>query len=1398
MVKARLIKQFTQVSFLLMLLALFAFIRVNKIFAAVGDSCTNVYCGTSADCPGSQCHYCISSGTENASGTCEVSNACNPNAGGCLPCHSACLPSGPTPTPTPAVLCGDGSTGVGEGCDDGNAISGDGCSPSCYIENMNVIGRIRVGDGTSSDFGNNYYARTCDNIYCPFSHDRYIAITRKGYSWQWDKPAAEWAFLDPFRLSEQSLWSSNLNAAPNGDYPWTDNGPSAAWVDVGYVRICNGQYCWSWDIANNDWLSANPSSFNSLYPNPPAVGGILPTTGEGPTAGWHNTVSNTFTVTNQGKYWIFDVSSGSRAWVYSGNLIDVWGDVDTVGETSLMTNSGPEMGYHAEDEKIYIINDGYLWISDPSNGSWTGPLALNSGNSWTVTNDGGANKIESDYDPKYSAAWEDFYAGESPAINQSTIISTTEACLEVPALTLTCDAHDWEGNIFRFGLGPANFKCDRYGAYYDFNSALVASQRVDCTLAGLPDYYQVDSYSYSDSAGSHSGNSCDADGEGCDIGFTAVLDGGANGSNTYYYDFVLDRDDITISLEDGGGSVSKQICPYLELGTILGSSYSAVSAPSCSTTSSYTFERPDEPTAPEGQYIGARIAFTPDYTISASDDNSGDGHKIPSGVIGSAGYGYYFWPSDVDNGTWERGDRSVKLTIASPTPTATVTPTATLTPTATITPTYTPAPRVIINLESPEQQPVSKEICPMEIEAYGDWREIDFPTAPACNEATSYTFTKPDEFAGVGAGATVALWNQSGPDHVMLGVTGVPTVNDQDYANDDMFYYVAWNDWAEGDREATVVLATPTPTPYMRVSVKDSDGENVGVDVYSVYCLEGSRICRPRAFSQKSQAGGVTFDKPAFSYDYFGTQISLSDGFKYYYLDQEPVFSHAEYSHVLPKEDWTAYLLENKSVADNPSDWLDWRSWLRILQPPVWAQVIDPESGFYVWEDENWTTGEREVELILDEINIQGGFYTVPEGTEINRSGTDGPCYSSPQEPTPVTLYNSEVVAEYEDPDVEGPKSLTIDETGSQTYAIEVDNDCVNCYQVSLALPTPEEGDNDAYVCVCPDNDDNFSCHYLDMPAPNDDPINFYVRQLTMSGEAWWQVYGGHIYASGNIVSLLPSDTYCNTDCLAALLLNDLDDETDSAGLAFVEGGSVNVDDNDGTIHLTSDRSHAQNVTISEMAFEQQSYDYYEAQLQEELVEIEDEAMPSLSTDETTVLYYDGDLTIDVNDNWQVESGEGVILLINGDLTIEDPTGAGQVVTVEQGGYLAMIADGDITIAANVGYEPPAVLGSYVFASPFSTLPNVEGVFVADEELILASNGDDVHDRKFIGAGSFVGWQGVQLNRSFQESSTIYGAYNLYNPTEVFIFRPDLVVNAPAEIEEAQYEWQEVAPEKVE
>jgi hypothetical protein len=89
-----------------------------------------------------------------------------------------------------------------------------------------------------------------------------------------------------------------------------------------------------------------------------------------------------------------------------------------------------------------------------------------------------------------------------------------------------------------------------------------------------------------------------------------------------------------------------------------------------------------------------------------------------------------------------------------------------------------------------------------------------------------------------------------------------------------------------------------------------------------------------------------------------------------------------------------------------------------------------------------------------------------------------------------------------------------------------------------------------------------------------------------------------------------------------------------------------------------------------------------------------------------------------------------------------------------------------------------------------SLQPNIEGVFIANGRIILQSAGSD--DKKFVGAGSFVGWSGVDLKRTF-EKGQLGRIRNNTTPVETFIYRPDFLLNTPELLKSTEMVWREVS-----
>jgi hypothetical protein len=113
-------------------------------------------------------------------------------------------------------------------------------------------------------------------------------------------------------------------------------------------------------------------------------------------------------------------------------------------------------------------------------------------------------------------------------------------------------------------------------------------------------------------------------------------------------------------------------------------------------------------------------------------------------------------------------------------------------------------------------------------------------------------------------------------------------------------------------------------------------------------------------------------------------------------------------------------------------------------------------------------------------------------------------------------------------------------------------------------------------------------------------------------------------------------------------------------------------------------------------------------------------------------------------------------------------------VTVAEGGFLAFIVSGDITVNKNLGNDALT-----------TTTPNLTGLYLADGTLTIAGEGTDLEpDERFVGEGSFVGWTNVVLNRNLGEENDAY-------PAEIFVYRPDFISSVPEEMKRAQRIWQE-------
>ena len=324
------------------------------------------------------------------------------------------------------------------------------------------------------------------------------------------------------------------------------------------------------------------------------------------------------------------------------------------------------------------------------------------------------------------------------------------------------------------------------------------------------------------------------------------------------------------------------------------------------------------------------------------------------------------------------------------------------------------------------------------------------------------------------------------------------------------------------------------------------------------------------------------------------------------------------------------------------------------------------------------------------------------------------------------------------------------------------------------------------YECMCP-----AGCRYSGINSPQAN-VNFFVKQNDLVNGGWWQVLGGSAYAAQTssvaVRSYVPT-FYCTLPvCIPYILGRDLADKLDSAGIAVTGGSAVDSSKDPGNQTTNVTQRSTQTVATGTVTTKiKENYEYFYREYSLGLTPSEDFAghetdaqkPPSPPTGGKAAYYHDGDLTI--QSQWQVSSGEKIVVFVNGNLTLTDPTGVARLIQVDEGGFLAFIVKGNITADPSVGNN----------ADLTSLIANVEGVYIADGTLNVPSRGTAAGgDERFIGAGTFVGWTNVAIERDFDDG----GARKLENNTKaaaVFLYRPDFVKNVPEPMTRSSYIWQE-------
>ena len=393
-----------------------------------------------------------------------------------------------------------------------------------------------------------------------------------------------------------------------------------------------------------------------------------------------------------------------------------------------------------------------------------------------------------------------------------------------------------------------------------------------------------------------------------------------------------------------------------------------------------------------------------------------------------------------------------------------------------------------------------------------------------------------------------------------------------------------------------------------------------------------------------------------------------------------------------------------------------------------------------------------------------------------------------------------------------------------------------NCQQVDAVFV------NNGYVCE------------------NDGGVAVCGKCCTHIAAPWFQTVNGNLFAYNNIVGKVGYDIDSvdhnewtpdePADFVNAFLARQAGDfkisltnKGSSSGLPFVNSGDIQNESS----NLVNGGFTQRSATFTQIKkslghpnLRQENFAYFKELLNYQNLQIcsNAEGLGGTDIDGVSVCKTEGNQTI--SQGFTINNGSKRVIFVEGNLIINfnNPT---DKIIVKKGGYLAYIVKGNIIVNANVGEEIITKVGDRQYTvnnnlvvdpdsqnyNGYNQASQIEGVFIANGQIILAGFKDDITqrsnndfvengfcDKKLTLAGSFVGWggnsnnqNGIVMHRSFAgcineklqffdqngnrlniENLSVgdlarvkvnYPDYNEFNPVLTFVYRPDLVKNTP-------------------
>lgn len=250
----------------------------------------------------------------------------------------------------------------------------------------------------------------------------------------------------------------------------------------------------------------------------------------------------------------------------------------------------------------------------------------------------------------------------------------------------------------------------------------------------------------------------------------------------------------------------------------------------------------------------------------------------------------------------------------------------------------------------------------------------------------------------------------------------------------------------------------------------------------------------------------------------------------------------------------------------------------------------------------------------------------------------------------------------------------------------------------------------------------------------------------------WFQAINGSVYGRTGIKSTIPGTMPAANRHL--ILAN----ASGTDGLAYYKSGTLNLGNYPGNT-VSETGSNANSGYDGDPA----NYQYWQVKMatfDKTVWNGLGKPVYNGGTNNYQIYTYTGDVTI----NWSPAAGERVIYLINGNVTVS----ANITVPTSSPSFLMVAANGSITFNTNVSRVDGWWVGNSLSFPCVDTAP-ADGVC-------------DKTDVQFEGQGSFVGFNSITLARD-------QNLLNNSQPSEKFIYRPDLLINAPEPLYVSKFIW---------